>query len=557
MTEPPGGAVTAPSDAVETEVFRHLFTAVTEEMGAALRRAAPSPNIRERRDYSCAFLSPSGDPVALGDHMPVHLGALPMSVAATLVALGPLQEGDVALLNDPYEGGSHLPDLTVVAPVRGRDGTTALGYVSVRAHHADVGGMTPGSMPLAREIYQEGIRIPPVLLVRRGQRVTEVWRILLANVRTPEEREGDLAAQLGALSVGIRRIHELEARHGTPRLLAAQQRLMAHADRLVCAGIEALPDGSWEAEDILESDGFSDVPLPIRVRLSVAGDRLHLDFAGTAAQAEGGVNAVGAVTTSAARYVLRCVIEAVLGTPLPAGGGAMSAMRLDLPAGSLVAARPPAPVAAGNVETSQRITDVLLRAFGQAIPDRIPALSQGTMNNVAVGGIDPRSGQPFAYYETLGGGMGGGPEGAGLSGVHSHMSNTLNTPIEALEHAYPLRVLRHALRRGSGGRGRHAGGEGIEREMAFLTPADVTLLAERRRTGPSGHLGGGDGRPGEDSLVREGVASPLPSKVTFRAEAGDVLRVHTPGGGGWGRAPDEGSTPDGPGIDARTARDGV
>ena len=524
-------------EAIETEVFRHLFTALAEEMGGALRRTASSPNIKERRDYSCALFSPSGVPVALGDHMPVHLGALPMSVSAALDALAPLAAGDVAILNDPFEGGTHLPDITMVAPVL-TPGTPdrdpiLLGHVAARAHHADVGGMSPGSMPIAREIYQEGIRIPPVLLLKGGDRVPAVWRLILANVRTPGEREGDLAAQLGALEVGIRRLLELASRNGTERVLAAQSALITYGDRLVRQGIRLIPDGSWQAEDFLESDGFSEDPIPIRVELRVDGEKIRLDFAGSAPQTTGGVNAVGAVTASAARYVLRCVVEELLGTELPAGGGTMEAMELVLPAASVVNASPPAAVAAGNVETSQRITDVLLQAFGKAIPDSIPALSQGTMNNLAIGGTDPLTGKPFAYYETAGGGMGGGPGGPGLSGVHTHMSNTLNTPIEALEHAYPFRILRYELRRGSGGAGRHRGGDGLRRDLELLCEAEVTLLGERRRTGPAGHAGGEPGESGENVLIRQGVASPLPSKVTFRGMSGDVISIRSPGGGGW------------------------
>jgi N-methylhydantoinase B len=521
--------------AVEIEVFRHLFSAVAEEMGAVLRMTASSPNIKERQDYSCALFSPDGVTVAMGDHMPVHLGALPMSVSAALAALGPLSPGDVAFLNDPYEGGTHLPDITMVAPVQGRDGGPLLGFVAARAHHADVGGMSPGSMPIAREIYQEGIRIPPVLIQRGGRRVPEVWRILLANVRTPSEREGDLDAQLGALRVGIGRMLELEERKGSQRLLDAQSELISYGERLVQEGVLRIPDGRWQAEDTLESDGFSEEPIPIRVELSVSEGRIRFDFSGSAPQTEGCVNAVAAVTTSASRYVLRCVVEALLECELPAGGGTMDVLDLVLPERSVVNAAPPAAVAAGNVETSQRITDVLLRAFDRALPGRIPGLSQGTMNNVTVGGTDNGSGRPFAYYETVGGGMGGGPGGPGLSGVHTHMSNTLNTPVEALEHAYPFRVLRYSLREGSGGSGLHPGGQGLRRDLQMLVPAEVTLLCERRRAGPSGHAGGYAGSNGENVLIRDSVETFLPGKTTFRAEPGDVISIRSPGGGGWGR----------------------
>ncbi len=520
---------------VEVEVFRHLFTALAEEMGATLRRAGFSPNIKERRDYSCALFSPEGHPVAQGDHMPVHLGAMPMSVSAALAALGPLRPGDVAVLNDPFEGGTHLPDVTVLAPVVD-DGTgKSLGYVAARAHHSDIGGMSPGSMPISRDIYQEGVRIPPVLLHREGRRVEEVWKLVLANVRTPDEREGDLDAQLGALHTGVHRLLEISGRVGVPRLLEAQHQLLEYGDLLLGEGIRRIPDGSWHAEDTLEGDGVTDQPIPIRARLTIDGDRVRIDFAGSAPQVDGAVNAVAAVTVSACRYVVRCVVQDLLGSPLPAGGGSMKALEVELPTRSVVNAQPPAAVVAGNVETSQRVTDVLLRAFAQALPDRIPALSQGTMNNTAIGGIDQRSGQPFSYYETVGGGMGAGPDGPGLSGVHTHMSNTLNTPVEALEHAYPFRVLRYSLRRGSGGAGRYAGGEGLQRDLELLGHAQVTLWSERRESGPAGQAGGESGAPGKNVLHQDGKTRTLPAKVSFSADAGAILSVRSPGGGGWGR----------------------
>ena len=519
---------------VTLEVFRHLFTALAEEMGAALRHSAFSPNIKERRDYSCALFDPDGEVVALGDHMPVHLGAMPMSVRAALDELGELAEGDVAIVNDPFRGGTHLPDITAIQAVRERTGRP-LGYVAARAHHSDVGGSTPGSMPLAREIYEEGLRIPPVRLYSRGDRNEDLWRLILANVRTPGERAGDLYAQLAALHTGHTRLLELTERWNADVVLAAMADLVTYADRLVAAGVARIPNGQYGAEDALEDDGFGSGPVPIRVLVTVTTEQLEVDFAGSSPQVPGGINAVAAITTSATRYVIRCVVEALLGEPLPAGGGSMARVELRLPEGSVVNARPPASVAAGNVETSQRITDVLMMAFGQALPDLIPALSQGTMNNTTVGGTDPRTGGVFAYYETVGGGMGAGPNGPGLSGVHVHMTNSLNTPIEALEHAYPFRVVRYSIRRGSGGAGLHQGGDGLRRDLMLLVPAQVTLLCERRVNGPSGGRGGGSGDPGENVLVREGTESPLPGKITFEALPGDVVSVRTPGGGGWER----------------------
>lgn len=523
--------------AVALEVYRHQFSALTEEMGAALRRASFSPNIKERRDYSCALFSPAGLAVAMGDHMPVHLGAMPMSVEAAISELGELDPGDVACLNDPFRGGTHLPDITLIAPVHDPSGEESrlLGYVASRAHHSDVGGMTPGSMPLAREIFQEGLRIPPVRLFEKGQRNEDLWRLMLANVRTPEERAGDLDAQLAALHTGRTRLLEMVDKRGAPDVLAAMDGLIAYADRVLARGIARIPDGVYEARDQMDDDGFGSGPVPIAVRMTVAGERLTVDFAGSSPQVPGGVNAVAAITASATRYVVRCVVQELLGEALPAGGGSMRNVTLELPPSTVVNASPPSSVAAANVETSQRITDVLIEAFAEALPEVLPALSQGTMNNTTVGGLDPRTGEPFAYYETVGGGMGAGPAGPGLSGVHTHMSNSLNTPVEALEHAYPFRVTHYSVRRGSGGEGRHRGGDGLRRDIMVLTDGQVTLLSERRVHPPSGAHGGEPGALGENLLMRDGREESLPGKVTFHARAGDVISVRSPGGGGWER----------------------
>lgn len=518
------------------EVFRHLFSALTEEMGAALRRAAFSPNIKERRDYSCAVFDAEGEVVALGDHMPVHLGAMPMSVAATRRTLGRLEPGDVAAVNDPFQGGTHLPDITLVSAVYTQQRANPLGFVASRAHHADVGGMTPGSMPLAREVFQEGIRIPPVRLMRAGERVEDVWSLVLANVRTPGEREADLQAQIASLLAGERRLLDICDRFGVDGSVVAMRDLGAYADRMLAAGVARIPDGTYEAEDALDDDGMGNGPLPVRVVLTIRGDSADVDFTRSADQTEGGVNAVRAITVSAVRYVFRCVVEQLLGVTLPAGGGPMARVSVQTREGSIVAARPPAAVAAGNVEMSQRITDVLLEAFALALPDRIPAQSQGTMNNITVGGLDPRTGESFAYYETVGGGAGAGPAGPGLSGAHCHMSNSWNTPIEALEHAYPVRVDAYALRAGSGGAGKHEGGAGLLREVRMLVEAEVNLLGDRRTRGPRGRHGGEDGAPGVDAVRRDGEERRLPSKGGVRLAPGETLVIRSPGGGGWGNA---------------------
>ena len=519
-------------DAVRLEVYRQLFTAIAEQMGAALKGAAYSPNIKERRDYSCALFDDKARVVAMGDHMPVHLGAMPMSVMAAIAESGGLARGDIIASNDPFRGGTHLPDITLVKPLFAHD-DAPIAFLAVRAHHADVGGITPGSMPLAREIFQEGLRIPPVRIVRAGERNEDVWRLLMANVRTPEERAGDLAAQIGCLAIGEARLTDMMQRASVREVTEAMAALVDYGERLVRAGIARIPDGSYRAEDVIEDDGFGNGPLPIRVRVDVAADGLTIDFSGSASQATGGVNAVAAITVSCVRYVVRCIVEALLEQSLPAGGGAMSCVTTLLPERSIVNAAPPASVAAGNVETSQRIADVLFTAFAQALPQLIPAQSQGTMNNVTLGGSDgPAS---FAYYETMGGGMGASAWADGLSGVHVHMSNSLNTPIEALEHAIPVRIRHYGLRHGSGGAGMHHGGDGIRRDVEMLVETEVSLLTERRTIAPHGAAGGSDGARGENVLLHDGKEERLPSKATLRVPAGAVLSIRSPGGGGFGR----------------------
>jgi len=521
-------------DAAELEIFKNLFHSTAEEMGAALRRSAFSPNIKERRDYSCAVFDGRGRVVAMGDHMPVHLGSMPMSVAAALHALE-LGPGDIAMLNDPYAGGTHLPDITLVMPVWAQDVQTRTSpcfYLANRAHHADVRGAQPASMGLSQEIYQEGLRIPPVALARGGKIQRDILAILLANVRTPREREGDLMAQLAACRLGERRLQELLQRYGATRTGFYLEALQNYSARLMKEALAKTPAGTYTAEDFLDDDGQSLEPVRLRVAIKIRGGRATVDFQGSSPQCAGCVNAVFAITYSAAFYVFRCL----LGENVPACAGLMDPIEVLAPEGSVVNARPPAAVAAGNVETSQRIVDVLLRALAQALPQRIPAASSGTMNNLSFGGMDPRTGEPFAYYETIAGGMGARPSSDGLSGVHTHMTNSLNTPIEALESAYPLRVRRYTLRRGSGGAGKFRGGEGIVREIEFLTEVRGSILSDRRRFAPYGLGGGRPGRAGINELTVRGRKRRLPGKVTFSAPPGSVLKIATPGGGGWGKS---------------------
>jgi N-methylhydantoinase B len=518
-------------DPIRTEMMKHRLVSVAEEMGARLQRAAFSPNIKERCDFSCAVFDPSGNLVAQAAHIPVHLGAMPLSVQACLESLS-LAPGDVAMVNDPYRGGTHLPDLTVVSPIFVEETSppTLLGLVANRAHHADIGGMSAGSMPLSQEIYQEGLIIPPVKLMVGGQKNDDIWRLLLANVRTPGERMGDLQAQLAANQIGGERMRVMAERFGTQPLLAEMDALLRYSERMTRQLISTLPNGCYRFQDALDNDGFTEEPAVIRVAIMIEDEEVTVDFSGTDAQRPGSINAVYPVTLSAVAYVFRCV----LGLDIPANSGCLRPIHIVAPEGTLVNARRPAAVAAGNVETSQRIVDALLGAMAQACPDRIPAASQGTMNNLTIGGWDQRHNRPFAYYETIGGGMGAGPQLDGASGRHSHMTNTLNTPVEAVEYAYPFRVARYALRENSGGSGQHQGGEGIVRTYEFLQPAEVTLLSDRRVTKPYGLEGGAPGQPGRNRLTKNGGKLDVTGKCSFSVEAGDILSIETPGGGGYG-----------------------
>src|SRR5437763_1894213 len=536
-------------DPIELEIFKNIYHSIAEEMGAALRRTAFSPNIKERRDYSCAVFDPDGEVIAMGDHMPVHLGSMPMSVRAAVEAFS-LEPGDMVMLNDPFRGGTHLPDITLVAPVhmwRGRPRPRKAGnfpdfYVASRAHHADVGGAFPGSMGLCREIYQEGLRIPPVRIVLAGKVDRDILALLLNNVRTPDEREGDLGAQIAACHTGAERLREVCARYGLLRTHQAARELLDYSEEMMREFLKRVPPGSYRAEDFLDNDGISEKPVKLAVAITFDRARgrgrpphvsiVTVDFTGSDPQVEGSVNAVEAITYSACFYVFRCLLR----EDVPATAGLMRPIRVIAPLGTVVNARPPAAVAGGNVETSQRIVDVLLRALAQAVPDRIPAAVSGTMNNLTIGGIDPRTGEPFAYYETVAGGMGARPTKAGVSGVYTHMTNSLNTPAEALEYAYPLRVRRYSFRPGSGGAGKYTGGDGIVREIEVLTESEVNLLADRRKRGPYGLSGGAAGKPGRTQIIRRnGRPKTLAGKAGARLQRGDRVRIESPGGGGYGR----------------------
>jgi len=527
--------ITQPSDPVELAIFQSAVHSIAEEMGAALRRTALSPNIKERRDYSCAIFDSRCRVIAMGDHMPVHLGSMPMSVQAAVAAVQ-FAPGDIAILNDPYAGGTHLPDITMVLPVFLPGAKQPSFYVSNRAHHADVGGRFAGSMGPAEEIFQEGIRIPPVRIVRCGKVDREMLDLILLNVRTPREREGDLDAQIGSCRVGERRFLEVAAKYGEIRLHELIDELLDYSERLVRDQLRLMPAGQFSAEDWMDDDGATDVPRKIAVRLDLDPESgsIRVDFAGSSPQVTGSVNAVRAITLSACFYVLRCLLQ----EDAPATAGILRPLTLIAPAGSIVDAVSPAAVAGGNVETSQRIIDVLLRALAKALPDRIPAASAGTMSNLTIGGVDPRTGEPFTYYETAAGGMGARPGINGISGVQTHMTNSLNTPIEALEYAYPFRVRRYGYRDGSGGAGKFRGGDGLIREVEMLTDVQLTLLAERRRFRPYGLQGGGEGAAGVAWVVKADTKEEtrLPGKCSRQLDAGDAVRIETPGGGGWGKS---------------------
>jgi N-methylhydantoinase B len=456
---------------------------------------------------------------------------MPLSVECALRTFV-LERGDAVILNDPYRGGTHLPDFTLVAPVFSGTSEGPCFFVANRAHHADVGGSSPGSMPIADEIFQEGIIVPPVRLVRGESIVEDVMEMILANVRTPEERRGDLTAQLAALRTGERRIEELIGRYGLEKVMFYAGGLQGYSEKVMRNVIEEIPDGEYTFSDFLDDDGLGSGPIEIAVRITVEGDRAVIDFAGSAPQTKGNVNANYAITLSAVFYVFRCLLP----YRIPSNSGCMAPIEVIAPEGSVVNAMFPSAVAAGNVETSQRIVDVLFGALSKALPDRLPAASSGTMNNLTIGGVNPRSGESYAYYETIAGGMGARPGKDGLDAVHTHMTNTMNTPVEALERYFPFRPLRYEIMRGTGGRGQYRGGDGIRRDLQVLSDAIVTVISDRRKSAPYGLNGGDNGTPGKTLLMRrDGSDEKLPSKVQVRLRAGDTLSIRTPGGGGFGR----------------------
>ena len=506
-------------DPVTLSVLASALAGIAEEMGAVLIRGSYSSNIKERRDCSTALFDARGNMVAQAEHMPVHLGAMPEAVAA-IMARDP-EPGDVFAINDPYSGGTHLPDITLVSPVSA-DGDI-VGYAVTRAHHSDVGGMRPGSMPSdSREIYQEGIVIPPIRLVRDGEYVRDVLDLLLANVRTPDIRRGDLRAQIAANNIAEERVRELMDRRGNDTVLAAFEEVVSYAEKRTREAIRGLPDGERSAEDFMEGDGVTDEDIPVRATVLVDGDTMTMDLTDTADSVAGNINCPLPVTRSACYFALRVMLP----KDIPANAGTYVPLEIKAREGSLVNATYPSAVVAGNVETSNRIADTVLRALSGFAPEKVPAQGQGTMNNVIIGSPG------WTYYETIGGGQGAGADGPGPSGVHIGMSNTLNTPIEALELEYPMRIERYELRYASGGDGENRGGDGIVRSVRVLEPASLSLLTDRRRHQPKGSEGGEPGEPGRNLLNDE----ELPPKTSRELRAGDVVTIQSPGGGGYGKA---------------------
>lgn len=518
-------------DPVLLEVYRNRFSGISEEMGVTLQRTSYSPNVKERLDFSCAIFDGEGAMVAQAAHIPVHLGAMPASVEAALNAFPSWEAGDVVMLNDPFQGGTHLPDITLVSPVFVAGQSTPAFFIASRAHHADVGGMSPGSLPLSTEIFQEGLIIPPVKLYRAGQVNDDLLKLVLRNVRTPGERKGDLAAQRAAHAVGEQRLMDVCSRHGIAEVLAYTEHLQMYSRRMVEAAVATWPDGSYSYTDFLEIDAGDGLKnTPISVVVTVDGKQINFDFAGTAPASHSSLNAVLSITQSACYYV----VVSLMDEGIPMNSGCFEPVSVTAPVGCLVNAISPSAVAGGNVETSQRVVDTAFGALAQALPDKVPAASQGTMNNLTIGGVG-LDGKPFAYYETIGGGMGASSQSDGLSGVHVHMSNTLNTPVEALELAFPFRIRTYGLRQAAAGKGLYQGGQGLVREYEFLTDVTATMLSERRANSPWGLAGGQDGNAGRNVLIdAEGNQQDLPAKFSRRFVKGEVLRIETPGGGGWG-----------------------
>lgn len=515
-------------DTFEIEIFRNILSSIAEEMGMILVRAAFSPNIKERRDLSCAIFESNGEMIAQAAHIPVHLGSMSFSVKSVLDEFH-IQKGDVFFLNDPFKGGTHLPDVTCIAPVF--IGRKPEFFIASRAHHADIGGSTPGSMPLSTSIYEEGIIIPPSRLYSKGRINRSLFEKIIYSSRDPEEREGDFRAQAGALNLGIKRIEEVTDKYGLQTVKEAGSELLNYSERMMRKVIRDIPDGVYQFDDHLDNDGVGTNNIKIKTSVKIKGEKAIVDFTGSSGQVKGSLNVPISVTTAAVLYVF----QALAPQDLPLNSGPLRIIEVIAEKGTLLNAKFPAAVSAGNVETSQRIVDVVFGALSTAIPKKIQAASSGTMNNFTFGGKNPITGKEFAYYETIAGGMGGRYGKDGVSAVQTHMTNTLNTPIEALERDLPIRIDTYSIRKGSGGSGKYRGGDGIIREYKFLSGARVSIITERRKFAPYGVYGGKPGKKGRNTLIRNNRSKILPAKASLEVKTGDALRIETPGGGGWGK----------------------
>ncbi|OGL45545.1 MAG: 5-oxoprolinase [Candidatus Schekmanbacteria bacterium RBG_13_48_7] len=519
------------SQPVGIEIFRNLYFSVLDAMGIVLCRSSYSTNIKERQDYSCALFDHRGRLIVQGDHLPVHLGSMALSVASAVKHCH-FEDGDIVILNDPFYGGTHLPDITAIIPVFIQGGTLPYIYLANRAHHADIGGMSPGSMAPCSEIYQEGLRIPPVHLVKKGTVNEELMKLILMNVRSSGERSGDFQAQMASLREGKKRIEKIIDRYGESANSDFMENLLNYTECLTRSFIRSIPNGEYCSQDFMDDNGVSHLPVSIAVSIKIDGEEAWIDFSGTDPEQAGNINAVFSITVSAVHYVFR----ALMPEDTPTNEGFTRPIHVSVPEKCFLNATPPCAVAAGNVETSQRIVDACFKALSKCLQHKIPAASSGSMNNLTIGGFDSFRNRFFTYYETIGGGMGARSGINGLDGVHTHMTNTKNTPIEVLETELPLRVIRYRLRLNSGGRGKYKGGKGIRRDLQVLVPARVSILSDRRTTVPYGLDGGFPGAKGINRLIRDNDSRLLPSKCTIHAQENDIISISTPGGGGYGKA---------------------
>ena len=514
--------------AFELEIYQNILSSIAEEMGVVLIRAGFSPNIKERRDLSCAIFLANGDMIAQAAHIPIHLGSMSFAVRAVL-DMPEIDEGDILILNDPFRGGTHLPDITCIMPVFHNKKLEF--FVASRAHHADIGGLTPGSMPLSTSIDEEGILISPSKLYRKGKLNRGLFKQILNSTRDPQEREGDFNAQVGAIELGEKRIRETIKKYSLKKLKEAGAELLDYSEKIMKDVIRQIPEGTYEFEDFMDNDGAGTNKIPIKAKISVKGRLAKVEFSGSSAQVRGNLNAPYSVTTAATIYVFQCLAPPTM----PLNSGPLRAVEVIVDEDSILNAKYPSAVVGGNVETSQRVVDVVFGALSKAIPTKVQAASAGTMSNFTFGGKNPRTGRDFAYYETIAGGMGGRLGLDGVSAVQTHMTNTLNTPVESLERELPVMLNTYSIRKNSGGNGKYRGGDSIIREYKFLSPVTVSMITERRKFSPYGIEGGKPGKKGKNTLVRRNKDIPIEAKATFNVKKGDSIRIETPGGGGWGK----------------------